>query len=107
MKYLWRSGLRLVAGLRLTALVDQQRRRLGCHEIVELATELARGQSDRRGELRELVWIVEVIAPETNHVSPRHGVPRRGDIHQPDVPSAPVDVHHLRESDEHEMAAVQ
>src|SRR6185437_10356258 len=63
--------------------VEHQRRRLLLYQIGELAAELLDRYVGGRGEARQLVRIVEVVAPQPDHVTARDGVTRGGDVHPP------------------------
>src|SRR6188474_1070121 len=49
--------------------VHRERRRLVLHQVLELLPELLQRQARRRRELRQLVRVVEVVAPEAKHVA--------------------------------------
>ena len=61
---------------RLASGVHHERRRLVVDEILELPAELLERNADSRGELRELVRILEIVTAQADHVAARDGVPR-------------------------------
>src|SRR5262245_22543332 len=62
------SARRGGVGLRLAFRAHDQRRRLVLDQILELPAELFERKTGRRGELRQLVRILEVVAPQADHV---------------------------------------
>jgi len=71
--------------VRLRRRPEDQCRQLGLDQILELGAELGQGHAGRRGELRQLVRVFEVVAPQAEHVAPRDGVARGVDVHHPDL----------------------
>ena len=60
----------LVPGRRRVGL-QVERRWLVLDQVLELVAELLQGHPAGRRELRQLVSVLEVVAPETEHVAPR------------------------------------
>src|SRR5256886_11751421 len=78
-----RRHLRQRPGISLPDRVEHQRRRLLLDQTLELTAELLHRHVGGRGEARQLVRVVEVVAPQPNHVTARDGVARRRDVHPP------------------------
>ena len=87
--------------------VEVERRRLVCDEVLELAGGTPAATARGRGELRELVRVVEVVAPQADHVA-------AGDARSASsamstmrtLRAAGLRIEHLRERDRHEVAAL-
>ena len=54
--------------------VDRHRRRFVFDEILKLPPEILERHMDGGCELRELVWIIEVVPPKADHVAARDGI---------------------------------
>ena len=61
---------------------------------------------DGRRQLRQLVRILEVVAPQPDHVAARDGVARRADVDQAHARPAGLAVDHLANGNRHEVAAL-
>src|SRR5881296_827663 len=70
-------------GISLPHRVQHQRRRLLLDQILELPAELLHRHVGGGGEARQLVRIVEVVAPQPDHIAARDGVAGRRDVHPP------------------------
>src|SRR5436190_22831823 len=74
--------------LRLAFGVHDERRRLVFDQILELPAELFERKASRRGELGQLVRILEIIAAQADHVTSGDGVARGMGVHQPQTGAA-------------------
>src|SRR5688572_21831244 len=77
------AGAGRILDQRMALGVDHERRRLGGDQILELAPELLERQTRRCGELRQLMWILEIVTPKANHVPTCDAVACRVNIQQP------------------------
>src|SRR3954451_1520708 len=75
--------------------IEHHRRRLVVDEILELPPEVLKREPRSGGELRELVRIVEVVATQANHVTPRDRVTRGTDIDHADARASRIRVEQL------------
>ena len=64
-------------------------------EILELSTELVLREARRLGEQRHVLRMLEVIAPQPDHVPPRDRVAGRTDVDQSNLGAAGLGIDHL------------
>src|SRR5881394_794980 len=92
---------------RLRLRRDEQRWGLRLHQVGKLAAKLLETDARGRGEAGQLVWILEIIAPQSQHVTPRDRVARRANVHEPDLRTARGRIEELLERDRYEMAGLE
>src|SRR5439155_16081068 len=102
-----RRHLRQRPGISLPDRVEHQRRRLLLDQTLELTAELLHRHVGGRGEARQLVRVVEVVAPQPNHVTARDGVARRRDVHPPRARPARLRIDHRPKRDGNEAPPLQ
>src|SRR5439155_1279843 len=83
------------------------RRRLFLDQIPELPAELLHRHVGGGGEARQLVRIVEVVAPQPDHIAARDGVAGRRDVHPPRARPASRGIDHRGEGDGDEAPRLQ
>src|SRR2546425_6143176 len=82
---------------------ENERRRLFLDQTLELTAELLHRHVGGRGKARQLVRVLEIVAPQPDHVAARDGVARRRDVHPPRARPARYRIDHRREGDGDEL----
>jgi hypothetical protein len=70
---------------------------------VELLAKALQRDAGGGGELGQLVRILEVVAPQRDHVAPRDRVARRADVDEPDLRPAGLAIDHVANGIGHEV----
>ena len=85
---------------------EDDRRELVLDEVAEALPEVGERHAARRGELRELVRVLEVVLAEPDHVAARDRVARRVDVDHPHLRPPRLRVEHLLERDRDEVPSL-